>query len=1299
MASLHEILRQSVARIDLAGEFSGTGFFVEPGRLITCAHVTQRSGELHDEVLVCWMGREFPARVLSRYPPLAADDPSIKFWPYPDLAIIELVHPLKTDRGEVAPPVHHPCVGLDLSEPTFIPTADRIFTFGFTKGEHQEHIVAETPATLEMEGLFYEAGGTYLKLKGGQVLDGMSGGPVLNLRTGGVCGVTESRRGAGSAGGFVVPLFACREWLTESISSNMTVHASDRTWEIARSSSLGLRATLIIHPHVHMAGGALCCREAELHNLEEWLANADQRIFSIVAPGGQGKSALAWTFFDALRAQTESSFKGLFWYSFSVGGDHHSALARLRDAISAAKPNVAGLTLRQASPAVVVLDGLEVLLGGNGQLTDLLNPPERTMADPLIESLIREILDLPDVRVVVTSRIPPIFLDEPNLATQRVDLMLRPLVIHGSNAIWKNLGVDTTNDDSATATAFLRGSPLLIRLAARQILARGGMKLWLDENRHFFQGLAQDSRYQAAVSAHLFASLSKNAATALAVLAASSQRLAGSEWLSALTKTPGLFEDLDERQFRRIIREIIDLRLAAPSEDSNFEMHDLTAELFLGSLPESLRDAAFGAIDRIHGHQLIAPGFGQLSAIYDQSVIDTASLEALRNQMGYFESLLRRGALDDAEYVLANELSAPLRFRLGELRVLRSLLARLRAAYLERGGDLARAPARSDSAELCLLDGRADEALILLGNEGPASTIRACALFAVGRLDDGYREAQATVFDSISKLAIVESRDYTSLQLLADKMSMDRGSAIVEHGFALRTLALGLLEAGYPRTALLHICAAIRAVLGSAQPGILSMILEMLGRILLQLNHYETAAKACALATEAAQEMMVAEHLLAAEILHLELQMATGALKDLGDRAADRLAFALSHGFGNLGARCLSILERVEPRHDRTIARTARAQLTVRSVPPSNREHFARLQDELVILIAKRKSGHWIENDWLADQLWTEPTLSELIGDTAKQHFEMTTDIKLFLFSQVHSETGDSRSPSNVSDELARAWKTLELSERAAVPLAVVQRGYSGYIATELVFDRLLAGLRYHPRDRHLRSTLVDLARDERRATRLLEILGGLAQEQVDSAAICTDMATLYRRRGALDWSLIMSSEGHRAGMLTRNFLEEQIFLSNVLRFGLDVIAAGYPPEVAKNAVEEGLCYGPLMDGSLGPVQGPIIKLLGSKATAAEYAGPELTGRSIYDGVAYAFRRDLDPGSAPWWIFRIFQATFSATLEQQDISFDTWDGLETALGQLDREILSLGNDHVELTNRLRKEMARAQEHALSRRAT
>ncbi len=67
---------------------------------------------------------------------------------------------------------------------------------GYPKGD---------PVTLECEGIALE-NYKIIKLKGGQVLSGLSGSPLLNQRTGKVCGVMRQTRNQGSdLGGEAIP--------------------------------------------------------------------------------------------------------------------------------------------------------------------------------------------------------------------------------------------------------------------------------------------------------------------------------------------------------------------------------------------------------------------------------------------------------------------------------------------------------------------------------------------------------------------------------------------------------------------------------------------------------------------------------------------------------------------------------------------------------------------------------------------------------------------------------------------------------------------------------------------------------------------------------------------------------------------------------------------------------------------------------------------------------------------------------------------------------------------------------------
>jgi len=53
MAKLDELLRSCTVRVMAAGG-SGSGVFVAPGRVLTCAHVVEAAQEAHTPVTILW---------------------------------------------------------------------------------------------------------------------------------------------------------------------------------------------------------------------------------------------------------------------------------------------------------------------------------------------------------------------------------------------------------------------------------------------------------------------------------------------------------------------------------------------------------------------------------------------------------------------------------------------------------------------------------------------------------------------------------------------------------------------------------------------------------------------------------------------------------------------------------------------------------------------------------------------------------------------------------------------------------------------------------------------------------------------------------------------------------------------------------------------------------------------------------------------------------------------------------------------------------------------------------------------
>lgn len=171
-------LRACTVRIDVAGSPKGTGFFVAPGQVVTCAHVletldTSAPGAAA-QILAVGLGDEV-------YPVVGVPDR----WDDEDLAVL---------RVDAAP--SHRCVLLYEGLRAY----DRAMTFGFV-GRHPEGVVR----TLEGEGRTGDD--RLLGFGSGQVQPGLSGAPVLNLRTGGVCGVLSvTRNEQQSLGGYAIPV-------------------------------------------------------------------------------------------------------------------------------------------------------------------------------------------------------------------------------------------------------------------------------------------------------------------------------------------------------------------------------------------------------------------------------------------------------------------------------------------------------------------------------------------------------------------------------------------------------------------------------------------------------------------------------------------------------------------------------------------------------------------------------------------------------------------------------------------------------------------------------------------------------------------------------------------------------------------------------------------------------------------------------------------------------------------------------------------------------------------------------------
>lgn len=214
--SLEDLFRDSTVRV--IGPRPGTGFFVAPGVVLTCAHVVGRDAP------VSVLGR--PAtrveRLCDRGRPLPALDED-----YPDVAIVWV----DIDG--------HPCVALDEARPIW---DDSFQTYGFpTEGGSAELL---TPAMLDYRGTKGPEATPFIDLKSDTVKPGMSGGALLNLRTLAVCGlVVATRRVASPDGGLAVPWDLIAKRIPDVVKANLDFHVGNGRWSAAVARFVGTRST------------------------------------------------------------------------------------------------------------------------------------------------------------------------------------------------------------------------------------------------------------------------------------------------------------------------------------------------------------------------------------------------------------------------------------------------------------------------------------------------------------------------------------------------------------------------------------------------------------------------------------------------------------------------------------------------------------------------------------------------------------------------------------------------------------------------------------------------------------------------------------------------------------------------------------------------------------------------------------------------------------------------------------------------------------------------------------------------
>ncbi|MFS8102447.1 TIR domain-containing protein [Lentzea alba] len=936
---------------------------------------------------------------------------------------------------------------------------------------------------------------------------------------------------------------------------------TDRAWPVPVAISSVVHSH---NPHVLLGEVALTCRVDELSALATWLTSQTRRMMCLIAPGGQGKSALAWTFF-------QQTAKNKLWHGLSLETDHYASLSDSLKTFAAkcSKVEIADVdhAIEQIEQhgALIVLDGFEKLYGLSERLEDISSPVHRTIADLRVEALLRRLLNCGSTRLLLTARFAPALTDDPEVARHRERLDLGSIRPEHSPDFWSGLGVGGSVADCATVTAALRGNPLLMRTAARWAVAHGvqdnGAREWLAANPQFVQSMHSRAAFQQAALVEVIRDVTGAEQQMLLALAASRRRLLLDDWLAIGEAFAS--EDGDRGGLRMAPGSLLALGLVHRRDDGRYETHEITGEAVLRSCSDGDLQLVYRRLDVLYeGGKLYFPAMDHDGmADYDPDV-EVESVLDLDHDIGYYLSLLDRELFSDARHVMNNSLFMTLRFRLGDLRSLLSLTAAFRAARTAATGQVDHSFSFRQG-EIAVFDGRPDEALKLLdpdpADPSPAR-LRAEALAQQQDFTDAYASAQHACYAALSVSTLIEEADYTSFQMLGAKHATDSAEAMIEFALTLRTLSRVLRGFGRVRAATLAALAAVTLVHRSGQPGISSMVHEELGHCALDAGMVDQARWCADRAADGAAEMKVAEHLVNVGFLNLRIHAEQGDLAYLAENVTTMATTAARLGFGVVAQECMAIAERFGL-DDAWLLQSCTWRYPSRPTRPTAASHH--LYDELTELRDTHPPGRWIELTLLRRlasprSSWPEPVrhvFDTVLGDVAG------------CLTALRSDIGADRGSNGFLSMLAEDSSDVQaLSELAA---AFPEGG------DEVVYTCALAGIQHLPRSDELRRCLLRSAVRPEQLETALAALGQVADAQVAPGAVTFDMANALREAGHHLQAVLIANAGHIAdhSMMWRSGSP----IANIVGAGLDMLKLGVEPEGVLTAVTDALAGRPLI--------------------------------------------------------------------------------------------------------------------------
>jgi tetratricopeptide (TPR) repeat protein len=294
----------------------------------------------------------------------------------------------------------------------------------------------------------------------------------------------------------------------------------------------------VAHPYTLLQTRELVGRRAELNLLTDWVsdpkaATGNASVLAIIAIGGMGKSAHAWTWFNQIAPNEMKSLAGRLWWSFyESDATFDNFLNRALCYVSGERESDLrertwqdreGLLLQyfNEKPFLVVLDGMERILIAYGRMdanaladdeydqqtanyvTGAAGLPEsaaqsfvgqhrlRETLDPRAGAFLQKLALVRRSRFLITSRLYPSALQLP-AGGPRPGCAAH--FLHGLNdddalTLWRSLGVSGSRGELVPIFNSVRNHPMLVQALASEVAnhrkAPGNFALWRADHPQF----------------------------------------------------------------------------------------------------------------------------------------------------------------------------------------------------------------------------------------------------------------------------------------------------------------------------------------------------------------------------------------------------------------------------------------------------------------------------------------------------------------------------------------------------------------------------------------------------------------------------------------------------------------------------------------------------------------------------------------------------------------------------------------------------------------------------------------------